>query len=70
MMFYRMGQERKGISKRKKGWGRAFALLLSLALCAENASLTVLAAQTEAAAETVSGEGEPDGSNGQGPSVK
>ncbi|MDE5716619.1 MAG: Ig-like domain-containing protein [Lachnospiraceae bacterium] len=47
MTFHVMRQGIKGISARKKSVGRAFALLLSFALCAESVPMTVLAAQPE-----------------------
>lgn len=49
MTFHVMRQGIKGIPARKKSVGRVFALLLSFALCAESAPLTVLAAQPESA---------------------
>ncbi len=59
MAFHLMG---RGRNRRKKNCGRAFALLLCLALCVESAPLTVLAEQPEVEA-TVFEEGE---SNGKG----
>lgn len=50
-----------GMERRKRKVGRAFALLLVLALCVEGMPLTVLAEEPEMEPVTVSGEVEPGG---------
>lgn len=47
MTFYWKRRKIKGISGRKKSFGRALALLLGAVLCVESAPLTVLAVQPE-----------------------
>ena len=58
MMFLMMRQKIKGKTERKKSCCRVFAVLLSLALCVENAPLTVLAEEVWPEAALASGEGE------------
>ena len=58
MMFHMIGRRRKEISGRKKYGGRAFALLLGLALCVESVPLTVLAEDAGQEAAVAFEEGE------------
>ena len=58
MRFHMMRRNIKGKTGRKKSCGRAFAVLLGLALCVESVPLTVLAEEAEPGAEVVSEGGE------------
>ena len=59
MTFHKRKRKIREIVRRKKSLGRAFALLLGLALCVESAPLTALAAQPDVEA-AVSEAGEPE----------